>query len=111
MTSVRPSTSGVYRNDQPWRPPLKDAVTMAQHFMNNGYRVEGGGKIFHNSYNDFASWHVWTKEKMNPAPPKTPVNGIPNMAHFDWGPVDLSDEEMGESRGRPMTSRTAFPWR
>ena len=96
MTGVRPSTSGVYQNNQPWRPPLKDAVTLAQHFMNNGYRVEGGGKIFHNTYNDPASWHVWTKEKKNPEPANTPVNGIANTAHFDWGPVEVSDEEMGD---------------
>jgi arylsulfatase A-like enzyme len=96
MTGVRPSTSGVYQNNQPWRPPLKDAVTLAQHFMNHGYRVEGGGKIFHNTYNDPASWHEWTKEKKNPEPPNTPVNGIANTAHFDWGPVDAGDEEMGD---------------
>lgn len=96
MTGVRPSTSGVYQNNQPWRPPLKDAVTLAQHFMNNGYRVEGGGKIFHNTYNDPASWHVWTKEKKNPEPANTPVNGIANTAHFDWGPVEVGDEEMGD---------------
>jgi arylsulfatase A-like enzyme len=96
LTGVRPATSGVYHNNQPWRPVLKDAVTLPQHFMNNGYTVQGGGKIFHNSYNDPASWHVWTREKGNPEPPQRPVNGITNAAHFDWGPVDAPDEEMGD---------------
>src|SRR5262249_3986338 len=49
LTGVRPSTSGVYHNDQPWRPVLKDAITLPQEFQAAGYRVEGGGKIFHNS--------------------------------------------------------------
>jgi arylsulfatase A-like enzyme len=96
LTGVRPATSGVYHNNQPWRPVLKDAVTLPQHFMNNGYTVQGGGKIFHNRYNDLASWHVWTQEKGNPVPPQRPVNGIARAAHFDWGPVDAPDEEMGD---------------
>src|SRR5690606_25251269 len=27
---------------------------------------------------------------------KKPVNGIPKAAHFDWGPVDAADAEMGD---------------
>src|SRR5688572_16734018 len=44
MTGIRPSTSGVYENQQPMRdaPALKDAVTMPQHFMAHGYRVVAG---------------------------------------------------------------------
>jgi arylsulfatase A-like enzyme len=32
----------------------------------------------------------------DPVPPDRPLNGIPNAAHFDWGPVDALDEEMGD---------------
>ena len=98
MTGLRPSTTGVYENRHPWRqaPMLKDAVTLSQHFMNNGYHVAGGGKIFHNSYNDPASWHEWVKEGPSPKPEGLPANGIPNKAHFDWGPVDCKDEDMGD---------------
>lgn len=96
MTGLRPSSTGVYHNDQPWRPVLKDAVTLTQYFMKHGYTAEGGGKIFHNSYNDPASWQHWEKVGSFPVPPGHPVNGIPNAAHFDWGPVDASDEEMGD---------------
>src|SRR5512136_2431364 len=47
LTGVRPSTSGVYTNSQPMRhsQALRNAVTLPQHFMANGYRVMGGGKI------------------------------------------------------------------
>lgn len=98
MTGLRPSTTGVYENRHPWReaPLLKNAVTLAQHFMANGYDVRGGGKIFHNSYNDPASWHEWLKEPPNPVPDKRPANGIPNKAQFDWGPVDCDDKEMSD---------------
>lgn len=95
LTGVRPSTSGVYHNDQPWRPVLRDAVTLPQWFQAAGYIVQGGGKIFHNSYNDLPSWQNWVKERGNPSPPAAPVNGL-NGGHFDWGPLDVDDEAMGD---------------
>jgi arylsulfatase A-like enzyme len=70
--------------------------------MNNGYFVAGAGKIFHNAFNDPASWHQWGGE--NPGrskgirPDMIPANGIPNKAHFDWGPLDCDDEDMGDWR-------------
>lgn len=94
LTGARPWTSGVYSNSQPWRPPLKDAVTLPQHFMASGYLAVGGGKIFHGRFDDPASWNDSFKPKGDPRPAKVPANGIPNTAHFDWGPVDASDEEM-----------------
>lgn len=93
LTGVRPSTSGVYHNNQPWRPVLKDAVTLPQYFTANGYEVKGAGKIFHNSFNDKASWPVYFDVPHSPEPPKKPVNGF---ANFDWSPVDVKDEDMGD---------------
>lgn len=93
LTGIRPSTSGVYHNNQPWRPVLQDAVTLPQYFTANGYDVKGAGKIFHNSFNDAASWPVYFDVPKSPEPPKAPVNGF---AHFDWSPVDVKDEDMGD---------------
>ena len=101
LTGVLPSTSGVYHNSQPWRRALSDAVTLPQHFMAHGYHVAGAGKIFHGRFPDPQSWHEYfpSKTKCKPAdpvPPNRPVNGIPNTRHFDWGPIDVADEEMGD---------------
>lgn len=103
MTGIRPSTSGVYLNSQPWRlsPVLKDAVTLSQHFMANGYSAQGSGKIYHGRYPDPASWEEYwpsqTQTKPNdPVPLGRPLNGIPNTAHFDWGAVEAADEDMGD---------------
>ena len=93
LTGVRPSTSGVYHNNQPWRNVLPDAVTLPQHFTANGYDVVGAGKIFHEPYEDSASWDHHYKVPDFPRPAKTPVNG---GANFDWSPVDVTDEEMGD---------------
>ncbi|MFC1736243.1 sulfatase [Candidatus Hydrogenedentota bacterium] len=107
LTGIRPSTSGVYYNPQPFRKNLlsKDAATLPQHFMANGYKVMGSGKIFHGGFPDVESWHEYwpSKEKtrpMDPMPPqsKQPLNGIPGSKHRDWGAVDASVEEMGDSQ-------------
>ena len=101
LTGIRPSTSGVYLNSQPWRPAMPDAVTLPQHFMAHGYRVVGGGKIFHGGFPDPESWQEYFPDKKkttpgDPMPPDRPLNGIPNTSHFDWGPIDVKDEEMGD---------------
>ena len=33
-----------------------------------------------------------------PSPARPPVNGIAGAAHFDWGPVDVPDEAMGDHK-------------
>ncbi len=45
MTGIAPYQSGVYVNPQPWKPVLKDKVTLSQHFMQHGYSAIGSGKI------------------------------------------------------------------
>jgi arylsulfatase A-like enzyme len=101
MTGILPSTSGVYHNNQPWRPVMSEAITLPQHFMAHGYRAVGGGKIYHGRYPDPPSWHNYFPSQQqnkppDPTPPNRPLNGIPKTAHFDWGPVDVADEEMGD---------------
>ncbi|MBL8296685.1 MAG: sulfatase [Bryobacterales bacterium] len=105
MTGIRPSTSGIYDNNQPMRksPVLRDAVTLGQHFRAGGYSVSGAGKIFHGGYPDPQSWDTYfpsqTKNKPDdPVPPGLPLNGIPKTAHFDWGPVNVPDEKMGDAQ-------------
>ncbi len=107
MTGIRPSTSGVYKNPNPWRksPVLADAVTLPQHFTAHGYLSIGSGKIYHGRFPDPASWQAyWPSQRQNkpadPMPPrsKMPLNGIPRTAHFDWGPIDATDKKMGDSQ-------------
>ncbi len=103
MTGILPATSGVYHNSNPWRqsPVLRNAVTIPQHFMAHGYRVVGAGKIYHGGFPDPPSWQEYFPSQQknkpdDPMPRNRPVNGIPNAAHFDWGPIPAPDEEMGD---------------
>ncbi len=98
LCGIRPSTSGVYHNSNPWRAQLPHAVTLPQQFMAGGYTVHGGGKIFHGRYKDPRSWEVYFDRPGDPVPAVRPVNGIPHTAHFDWGPVPVDDEVMGDAQ-------------
>ncbi len=59
MTGQRPTTSGCYTNGDVWRDAMPLAVTLPQHFMQHGYEAIGGGKTFHQSQNEAASWHYY----------------------------------------------------
>ncbi len=106
MTGWRPSTTGVYQNTQPFRMSEKgkDAVTITQHLRTIGYKAIGSGKIYHGGFPELASWHEYYPDNKgrdvprSPMPPKEklPLNGIPRTAHFDWGAIDNTDEEMGD---------------
>ena len=107
MTGIAPATSGVYENNQPWRksPVLEKAVTIPQHFRAHGYKAIGSGKIYHDAFPDPQSWDEFfpslhKQKPADPRPSKTPVNGFPNMAQFDWGPLDagVEDAAMGDSQ-------------
>ncbi len=103
MTGIRPSTSGVYHNPQPWRKAMPNAVTLSQHFMQHGYTAMGAGKIYHGRYPDPASWDVYfpSKEKPRPADPGPagkPLNGIERTGHFDWGPLQVADDQMSDHK-------------
>jgi arylsulfatase A-like enzyme len=98
LTGVMPATSGVYHNNNPWRPQLPQVVTLFQQFRQHGYKVFGGGKLFHGPFNDLVSWNLYWARPGDPLPPNRPLNGIANAAQFDWGPLDVEDAAMGDAR-------------
>lgn len=111
LTGVRPSTSGVYLNAQPLRRALADAVTLPEHFRAQGYRVEGGGKVFHGPWPDPRSWDAYfpSQEECRPAdllPDPRPVSG-PSYVN-DWGPLEAEDALTSDGRvARWAASRLA----
>lgn len=95
LTGVRPSTSGVYWNKQPWRPVMRDAITLPEYFTANNYSVAGAGKIFHVPYNDLTVWPEFKSVKKDPAPSKTPLVGKADDS-FDWGPIAISEDKTAD---------------
>jgi arylsulfatase A-like enzyme len=50
MSGLRPGTSGVYTNGDDWRKAINDSLTLFSHFKRNGYKVVGGGKLYHGGF-------------------------------------------------------------
>ncbi len=105
MTGIRPSTSGIYSNQEPFNssPVLAGSTTIPAHFKAQGYSTLASGKIYHGACPDPESWDdYWPSCKQirpeDPLPDGRPLNGIPDTRHFDWGPVDVPTERMGDSQ-------------
>ena len=100
MTGRRPSSTGVYTNTQPYHGSrvLSGAITLNQHFKNNGYLTLGCGKIYHNTRGAFADnngWHDYGQPKDSSVlSGEPPLAGAAGQAHFDWGPTTTGDEAM-----------------
>ena len=95
LTGLRPSTTGVYFNSNPWRPVLPEVITLPKHFKDNGYFCAGFGKVYHGRYADSSDWHIWGK-----APEDS--RRVPREKHLSnggvggirFGPLSNTDEQM-----------------
>lgn len=104
LTGQLPSRLGIYSNHQWVRPNHPDLVTIPKHFKNNGYQVQGAGKIAHHTagFTPPDEWHdfqeidwedPWDRPRSTyPNKGKTtrpkphPISGMKISRHeFDWG--------------------------
>lgn len=104
LTGMRPHRSGIYSNDSPlFRrfDHMAEVVTLPEHFKNNGYRVYGGGKIFHGPTSlthDPQSWHSYYNEEVGTPWPEGDFDRVPwegegaKSAFWYWGPIDVPKE-------------------
>jgi arylsulfatase A-like enzyme len=117
FTGLRASTTGIYNNEQWWRPALPGVVTMPEYFKRSGYHVAGAGKIFHHNagYNPPDQWDEFQLQEFDdpwyrrpewypwvtkiPAPPGHPFNGLKDFpGEFDWGVLPRRESEYGDMR-------------
>ena len=97
MTGIRPSTSGVYLNPQPWRPAMPNVMTLPQLFMKHGYHAQGGGKIYHGRYDDDQSWHAYFKKTTDPKPVASVLKDPHSRAGgIVWGRLQVPDQQMND---------------
>jgi arylsulfatase A-like enzyme len=99
MTGTRPDTTKVWDLVTHFRTALPDVVTLGQHFKNNGYFVQGMGKIYHGGYNDESTWSVpWQN-------PKAVLYALPeNVALSQENIQGEPDGEKGDNSGAALSS-------
>jgi iduronate 2-sulfatase len=66
MTSLRPQTLGIYDLATNFRRSRPDAVTIAQHFQQNGYSTQALGKVFHVGHGNAEDEVSWTVPHWRP---------------------------------------------
>ncbi len=97
MSGIRPWKTGIYTNGDPAQSVLKETITINRHFLANGYRAYGGGKIYHghSSEGREGTWTEWAGGFPTVNGKKANLNGL-SKAHFDWGPLDNRPQDMGD---------------
>ncbi len=112
LSGISASTSGNYDNSHDWREnDFFDNVTMLpKYFMNQGYYVAGGGKIFHTNeppkgpqiqgHNDPDLWDTFfpSKTRQLPEPSRPKKIYYKKSGHFSFGPTGEPVEKMGDHK-------------
>lgn len=88
LTGTRPDTTKVYDLTTHFRKALPNVVTLPEYFKDNGYFVQGMGKIFHLGLDDPQSWSV----------PST----FPKVPASQRGLVDPDAAPVSAKRGPPF---------
>ena len=117
FTGQAAHSTGVYGNEQYWKPTVPNAVTLPMFLRSHGYTAAGAGKVFHHvagmnppdQWDDFQlqvfddpwyrrdEWYPWNKKI--PAPPGHPFNGLKDFpGEFDWGVPPAKESEYGDMR-------------
>ena len=90
MSGLRPSTSGVYENNNDWRTVIPRELTLATTLRQAGYYVCGAGKIYHEAYRRPAEWDDYLQgEGRDPQP-----TGDTGVGGIKFAPLDCKDEDL-----------------
>ena len=98
MTSLYPSTTGIYflEPDIKESPVAKRNTLMPQRFLEEGYHVSGGGKLFHNGQGineRYIPNYAGQFGGFGPLPQEK-ISSYPGHPLWDWGVFPESDEQM-----------------
>jgi arylsulfatase A-like enzyme len=92
MSGLRPSTTGVYNNNDDWRAVIARDLTLIASFRNAGYYTAGAGKIYHGAFERHDEWDDYLK-----SPGRDPVpTGDKGVGSIRFAPLDCKDEDLRE---------------
>lgn len=94
MTGIYPFHTGTYFNARFRKETRATTPTLQQFFMNHGYRVASGGKVFHGTPGRHGD-SLFQKPN-DPKPPKGKNNFSAMGAPNDGYALEVSDEEMSD---------------
>ncbi len=92
MSGLRPSTSGVYDNNDDWRQQISQDLPLTTTFRKAGYYVCGAGKIYHEAYRREAEWDDYLESSGRDPQP----TGDTGVGGIKFAPLDCKDEDLRE---------------
>lgn len=97
MTSLYPSTSGIYFLDPDIEesPVASKSKLLPQRFQDEGYSVAGVGKLFHGNQNK-KYWPNWDGSSGGHRRPKEKLSNFPGHPLWDWGVYPERDDLMAD---------------
>jgi iduronate 2-sulfatase len=126
MTGRRPNSTRIWDLDTHFRSTIPNAITLPQHFKNNGYHTQCIGKIFHDGAKaqDALSWSVpeilaETKKEGKYVLPinlgtKTPkaaaaeITDVPDNAYVDGQVAEQALDVLGKIKNKPFFLAIGF---
>ncbi|MFM7131425.1 MAG: sulfatase [bacterium] len=92
LSGMRPSSTGVYDNNNDWRAVIDPSKTLPTAFRKAGYRTYGAGKLYHGSFDRHSEWDDYLEDEGRDPIPKgnTGVGGIA------FAPLDCDDKDLRE---------------
>ncbi len=110
ITGLRPTTTGIYRNNDTPFSLYKEKQTLNKHFKENGYFVAGAGKILHKFYYEKDDWDEFVERhkgegtitnRENPdAASITRLRG----SSLAWGPFNAPDSMTFDAKSAEWVS-------
>lgn len=92
MSGLRPSSTGIYYNNNDWRPVVSDELPLTTAFRHAGYFVAGAGKIYHGAFPRRSEWDDYLAG-YGPDPKPTGNDGVGGIK---FAPLDCHDEDLAE---------------
>lgn len=124
MSGMRPGTTGIYNNNDDYRPVIPPEKCLPATFRGAGYVTLGAGKIYHEGYPRHEEWDEYlAKEGGDPKPKGDDGVGGIKFAPLDCEDSDLADwkiadygiSELGKKHDKPFFLSIGFhkphmPW-
>ncbi len=110
MSGRRPSTTGIYKNPDPWKGKIPSDETLNVHLRNSGYRTAASGKIYHGGVGRREDWQeVFSKPNNMPKAKALKSGGAGKLSYAqldgddeimpDYHVVNFAIEQLGRDRG------------
>jgi arylsulfatase A-like enzyme len=119
LSGLNPTRTGVYGNSSYWPYNHPNLLTIPRHFKSLGYRVEGGGKIFHHTpgHNPPDQWHYFFKQRWDDPYHRYPAGSLKSLGGWPNPVVRWPDgfplngiENVRSPVQRPPGNPREFDW-